>query len=190
MVSDVEKIEGFLSKILELWSAWIDLFISHHLRNNRFLAPANLLIDLKSVLRKHLFLIIIQMLTLWKLANKGIFEVVCKPFKVSLSKWWKVKLALVIYEPKVQSFISGFNPSEKVLKMLINTIENHRVVTWWWVERDSNVWLMMLLGKKYTRSTASTLSSLTDRGRCLIWGTKNSSEFENLGNWKCLHPWQ
>ena len=192
MVSDVEKIEGFLSKILELWSAWIDLFISHHLRNNRFLAPANLLIDLKSVLRKHL-LIIIQMLTLWKLANKGIFEVVCKPFKVSLSKWWKVKLALVIYdfEVEVQSFISGFNPSEKVLKMLINTIENHRVVTWWWVERDSNVWLMMLLGKKYTRSTASTLSSLTDRGRCLkIWGTKNSSEFENLGNWKCLHPWQ
>ena len=64
VVSDVEKIEGFLSKILELWSAWIDLFISHHLRNNRFLAPANLLIDLKSVLRKHLFLIIIQMLTL------------------------------------------------------------------------------------------------------------------------------
>ena len=98
VVSDVEKIEGFLSKILELWSAWIDLFISHHLRNNRFLAPANLLIDLKSVLRKHL-LIIIQILTLWKLANKGIFEVVCKPFKVSLSKWWKVKLALVIYDP-------------------------------------------------------------------------------------------
>ena len=56
--------------------------------------------------------------------------------------------------------------------MLINTIENHRVVTWWWVERDSNVWLMMLLGKKYTRSTASTLSSLTDRGRCLKSGVR------------------
>ena len=57
-------IEGFLcAEILELWSAKhsIDLFISHHLRN-RFLAPANLLIDLRSVLRKHLLLIIIQIL--------------------------------------------------------------------------------------------------------------------------------
>ena len=57
-------IEGFLSEILELWSAKhsiVDLFISHHLRN-RFLAPANLLIDLRSVLRKHLLLIIIQIL--------------------------------------------------------------------------------------------------------------------------------
>jgi len=39
------------------------------------------------------------------------------------------KLALVIYdfEVEVQSFISGFNPSEKVfLKMLINTMENHK----------------------------------------------------------------
>ena len=64
--------------------------------------------------------------------------------------------------------------------MLINTIENHRVVTWWWVERDSNVWLMMLLGKKYTRSTASTLSSLTDRGRCLKSGVRKIASLKTL----------